>query len=290
MSTLDDRSMAERVTDAFRAMGEVVTEHTAAPGRVPAESELRAIQSRTGRRWVLPMVAAAAVIVLLIGTTIIVQSWRSAPVRPSDSKPAQTPSTSAAASSLTTAKTSTPIRTSSATASTPSRPSPSETAPAGSEAPWTASSLIITATSLGAVKNGMTLAQAENAAGLDFPGSGNGAHYPTLTSPHAPHLYIRPTGDTNFPPCLGAQGDGKGTPTVSTAEGFRLGDPVRRLKGIYGSALTYTPRPDAGLSPRAGYTLKEPAGSIIFVIDPATDTITEIASSTQSLTPSGCPG
>jgi hypothetical protein len=172
-----------------------------------------------------------------------------------------------------------------------STPPPVSTAK-GANAPWTANSLIITPTSLGAVKNGMTLSQAENAARLPFSGSGDGAYYPIFTSAEAPHLYIRPNGDSNFPACVGAQGDGKGTPTVSTTEGFRLGDTVTKLKAIYGQRLTFTPLPPGGgLSPRAGYVLHEPTGTLIFAVDPTADsTINEIAGSTHPLTPSGCPG
>lgn len=162
----------------------------------------------------------------------------------------------------------------------------------GASAAWTANSIIITPTSLGAVTTGMTLSQAEDAAGLQFNGAGDGAYYPILTSPDAPHLYIRPNGGANFPACVGAEGDGKGTPTVATAEGFQLGGTVTELEAIYGRRLTYAPMPTGGgISPRAGYVLNEPSGTLTFAIDPTSDqTINKIAGSTQPLTPSSCPG
>lgn len=164
----------------------------------------------------------------------------------------------------------------------------------GANAPWTARNLIITPASLGAVRNGMSVAQAQRAAEVPFPGSGDGAYYPIFSAAHAPHLYLRPGGSSNFPACIGALGDGKGTPVVRTAEGFPLGGTVTELKALYGRRLEYVPMPSGGgLAPRAGYVLVEPSGTLVFAVDPAAGAdprITEIAGSTRPLTPSGCPG
>jgi pimeloyl-ACP methyl ester carboxylesterase len=162
----------------------------------------------------------------------------------------------------------------------------------GMKAPWTAPVLVITPTSLGAVRDGMSLSQAEQAAGLPFPGSGDGASYPYMTGPDTPHLYVRLGSGSHFPGCRGAQATKLSNPLVETIDGFRLGDPVTLLKRIYGSALTYIPEPaGGGMDPRAGYVLHAPGGTLVFTVTPHGTVVDEIAGSTANdLTPTGCPG
>lgn len=281
MSGSKDRPMEQRLTEAFGAMAQVVTERTAAPGHVPTETDAAPPSAPTVRRWTLPLLAASAVVAALIATVVAAHSL----LRPEADRPGNSQSTPVAV------PTGSPASTAQTPSVMPSRtPSIAPSTPSPAGAAWTAKSLIITPAYLGAVKNGMTLTQAETAAGLPFPGFGDGAYYPTFTSPDAPHLYLVPHGEAPFPACIGAQGDGKGTPTVSTAEGFRLGDTVTRLKEIYGDQLSYARAPTSGMSPKAGYVLTEPTGTLIFAVDATATKITEIAASLDPLTPSGCPG
>jgi hypothetical protein len=155
---------------------------------------------------------------------------------------------------------------------------------------WTDPSLVIDATSLGAVKVGTSLDQAQTAAGIVFDGTGDGVYFPTMLPTGFAHLFV----DLEYNAfCVGASttSDTPLQQVVRTREGFRLGDTVETLKSIYGSRLTYVPAPTTGISAQAGYVVSEPDGSIAFGVDP--DGIVSVITAGHgfngnALTPSNC--
>jgi hypothetical protein len=148
---------------------------------------------------------------------------------------------------------------------------------------WADQTLTITTTSMGAVKVGMTVNQAEPAAGVRFDGSGDGFTYPTTLPPGYPHLYLGHG-------CVGAAATAPSPQTVSTPEGIRLGDTLTKLKSTYGPSLRYVPSPGVGMSPTDGYIVPVTGGNLVFVLDSTGNTIVRITGGGTDLTPSACGG
>jgi hypothetical protein len=140
------------------------------------------------------------------------------------------------------------------------------TVPAPSK--WTDSTLTIDGSSLGAVKVGMTLDEAQRAAGVAFDGNGDSASYPTKLPAGAAHPFVDSDSGSVF--CVGARASQSGQQTqgVSTPEGFHLGDSVAKLKAIYGSRLVFVPAPPTGMDPHEGYTVTLPSGRLAFSASP----------------------
>lgn len=132
----------------------------------------------------------------------------------------------------------------------------------------TATSLIITPDSLGAVRVGMSQAQAQAASGEPLSIYGDGFWGP------ASQETGRPPGSTGlggvlgsreFVDCLVATGNSSDVPRVSTTAGVRLGDTIRKLLRIYGSSAHYYPAsPHGGISPAPGYVVNTSAGDLSF--------------------------
>ena len=161
------------------------------------------------------------------------------------------------------------------------------TATASNNGLWTDSALTITPNSLGAVQIGMSLSQAQQSAGVNFDGAGDGFSYPTTLPAGYPHLYVG--GQTVD--CVGAGSiDPTPTQTVSTPEGFVLGGSVQSLLSIYGSRAAYEPAPTSGgMTDNAGYVVAENSGDLVFVVGLNGTTISEIAGG-QSIGPNSCTG
>ena len=151
---------------------------------------------------------------------------------------------------------------------------------------WTEPSLTITPASLGAVRTGMTVGQAELAAGVGLVEVGNGVWSNQRV---VAGQYVA-EGDAGLSLVFGKAGvsclDAAGAPTtdVATPEGVHLGDTVKRLLHVYGSSLTYVPASQQGINPAAAYVLHGSAGNLVFWFDSA-GTITEIAAG-----PAAAPG
>lgn len=143
---------------------------------------------------------------------------------------------------------------------------------------WTEPVIVITPTSLGAVKVGMSVADAEAAAGKRFDGFGDGAHYPK----GSPELYIVPPA-----PCVGASGISTQSTTVVTLEGVRLGDNADRVTAVYGDRAQYVPAPTGGRTPAEGYIVGFPDGQLAFAVYQGV--ITAIHAG-PGVTPSNCGG
>ncbi|KAA0024911.1 esterase/lipase family protein [Antrihabitans cavernicola] len=159
--------------------------------------------------------------------------------------------------------------------------------PGSAQAPsgqWSEANLSISASTLGAVKVGMTLDQAQEAAGSVFDGSGDGAHYPVPKNGR-PELYVV----GNSVQCVGASGDNTGTPPqiIATAEGVRLGDNEDEVKRVYGDLAQYVPAPPFGRTPSAGYVIAEKSGVLAFSIH--NGKIVRIVGG-PNVTPSDCGG
>jgi Peptidase A4 family len=129
---------------------------------------------------------------------------------------------------------------------------------------WTASSLTISPQGLGAVKIGMTLNNASEAAGIPIVVSGD-SFYAPVRSTRYPHLYVG-MGANNKIACVGA-GEPSNIQSVTTPEGFRLGETLERLKSIYGNRLHYVPAPtNGGMTDFAGYLVRESSGNLAFIV------------------------
>jgi hypothetical protein len=150
---------------------------------------------------------------------------------------------------------------------------------------WTDPQLIITPQSLGTVRVGMTLAQAQTAAGATFDGEGDGVSYPTTLPDGYPHLYVQ--GDAVR--CVGADGDSQAQ-KVFTSDGFTLGESTQRLLAVYGQQARYVPPPtEGGRTNYSGYVVTKPDGNLVFLLDPTEQNVIGIVGG-PNVEPNSCPG
>ncbi len=162
----------------------------------------------------------------------------------------------------------------------------------GDGAAWTSQALTITPTSLGTVKVGMTLTQAEFAARVTFGNFGDG--YASASPKGNPVLFVGGGVGTPAAPgtvkCVGASLDPARAAgqVVETPEGVHLGDAASRVVAVYGSAAHLVPAPTSGINPVPGYVVPQTTGNLAFVIK--NDTVTEIEGGDASLQPSSCTG
>lgn len=158
---------------------------------------------------------------------------------------------------------------------------------------WTSRQLTITPTSLGAVRVGMTRSEAQAAAGVSFDGSGDGFVYSTRRPAGFPHDYVGLGAPNDTVVCVGASIFDRSTAlqqAISTPEGFRLGDTVERLLGVYGTRAHFVPAPATGMTTNAGYVVAESGGKLAFVVDLARKRIVEIAGGGPGVGPNSCTG
>jgi len=158
---------------------------------------------------------------------------------------------------------------------------------------WTSRQLTITPRSLGAVRVGMTIEEAQTAAGLFFDGRGDGFWYSTQRPAGYPHDFVGQGGPSGAVVCVGAElfdASPRLLQTVSTPEGIRLGDTVQRLLSVYGSRARYVSAPASGMTTNAGYVVTESDGNLVFVVDRANRRIVEIAGGAADLGPNTCTG
>jgi hypothetical protein len=162
---------------------------------------------------------------------------------------------------------------------------------AGSGA-WVDPVLTITPNSLGAVRVGMTVKQAQTAARATFDQQGDGFTYPTTLPAGYAHDYIG-LGGTGTVRCVGAEMTGSATDlhqTISTPEGFRLGDTVQHLLDAYGPRAHFVGAPASGMTTYSGYVVAESGGNLVFVLDTAKQRIAEIAGGGTDIGPNSCTG
>jgi peptidase A4-like protein len=151
---------------------------------------------------------------------------------------------------------------------------------------WTSSSLKISPQGLGTVKIGMTLKNASKAAGIHIVVSGDSFYAPIRASRY-PYLYVG-MGANNRIACVGA-GNPSSVQSVTTPEGFRLGESVNRLKSIYGTRLQYVPAPtNGGMTDYAGYLVRESSGNLAFIVGP-TGIVTGVKGG-PGVVPNSCTG
>lgn len=187
--------------------------------------------------------------------------------------------------------TTSPTTTTAPSSATSATSTSTTTQPVASPELWSGLQLTITPKSLGQVTVGMTLDQAQAAAGVAIDGAADSAFFPTTLPADFPHLFFNED-PSNTVSCVGAEiADYATNPqTVVTPEGFRLGDTVQQLLTIYGSRARYSPAPPTGISTRAGYVVTEPDGNLAFYIDETTGRIYGIKGGGADLTPSSCNG
>ena len=160
-------------------------------------------------------------------------------------------------------------------ASTPAGPAGGSTASAGAK--WDAPQLLLTTTSLGAVKAGMTTAQAEAAGGEKLIPIGDGMYanekvvnnaYVTVGDPGLEaSVNSAKSGNsgnvvTYF--CAFGPATAHGAPVVTTPEGWTVGGDLASLQAVYGSKLVYVPARTGGINPSAAYTVSEDGGTFVF--------------------------
>jgi hypothetical protein len=136
----------------------------------------------------------------------------------------------------------------------------------------------------------MTHAQAQQAAGLRFDGSGDGFAYPTTLPQGFPHDFVGGTGinPDGVVQCVGAFGPPTAK-TVSTPQGLQLGDPVSRVLAVYGAQARYVPAPTSGgMTDYSGYVVSVAGGNLAFVI--SEQKVPEIEGGNGILGPNSCTG
>ncbi|MGW5524863.1 hypothetical protein [Gordonia sp. NPDC003950] len=124
---------------------------------------------------------------------------------------------------------------------------------------WTGGTLTITPTSLGVVKVGMTIEQADAATGLTFENKGDGQRGPELSGQNN-SLAVR--GDPIT--CVEASGNSPTGPTVMTQKGITLGDPESKVTAAYPDA---TPLAAGGPFARPGYLVTLPGGQLAINVE-----------------------
>jgi Putative serine esterase (DUF676) len=155
---------------------------------------------------------------------------------------------------------------------------------------WTDPELIITPTSLGRVQIGMTITQAEAAAGFTLNNVGDGYLDSSAILADDAHLYIGGTANGTVR-CIGAGDDRSTQQIVRTPQGLRLGDSVARLLAVYGVQAQFIPAPtQGGMTNFAGYVVQQPGGSLAFRIDSSGNKIIGISGGLPGLTPNSCTG
>jgi hypothetical protein len=153
-----------------------------------------------------------------------------------------------------------------ATATTIAPTTTMATTSAAAPAKWTDPVLKIDGSSLGEVKVGMTFDQAQQAAGVKFDGSGDGAFYSTKIPSGDTHPFVNDDPETGRVFCVGAQSVGT-KQSVVTPEGFHLGDTVTHLQSTYGARLVHIPDPIHGIDSRDGYVVTVPGGRLAFSVN-----------------------
>jgi hypothetical protein len=146
-----------------------------------------------------------------------------------------------------------------------------DTTPAAGDGRWSDRLLTVTPRSLGAARVGMTRSELQHAVRFSFDAGGDGSAYPTTLPDGFPHDYVGLTGPSfkEKVVCVGASltpRAGVSSQTISTPEGFRLGDSVRRLLAVYGSRARYVPAPSSGMTTHAGYVVAERGGYLAFIV------------------------
>jgi hypothetical protein len=134
--------------------------------------------------------------------------------------------------------------------------------------PWTSGALVISSQSLGAVRIGMTIAQAAAAAGGQLVQVGDGVYYPAagvhLAASAGRGLSVL-AGRRGTVRCVSASSRSGHPPAVRTAQGFPLGGTLAVLRAVYGSRLRFVPGPaGGGIWPAPGYVVDFPDGNLVF--------------------------
>ena len=155
---------------------------------------------------------------------------------------------------------------------------------------WMASIIDVDGTHVGAVTIGMSTAQAEHASGLTPWTAAGGFYRPAGLRPGFDRMFFREDGTAGRVSCIGAE---QSAPVflgqrVQTTAAVGVGDPVVRLRAVYGSQLHEIPKPASGSTASAGYILTVPGGRISFATDDARTRITGIGVGPNA-TPSTCP-
>jgi hypothetical protein len=161
----------------------------------------------------------------------------------------------------------------------------------GAPGSWTSAFLVLSPSGLGDVKTGMSLTQAQAAAGETFNASGDGFAYEEPTPPYFADLWVGI--DPDGVRCVGAAEPARGLSfyqSVVTPEGFALDGTVQQLLAVYGSRAKYVPNPGSGLDPVAGYVVDEGTGRLVFWLTPDGHSVIGMAAGDDTLEPSYCLG
>jgi hypothetical protein len=152
---------------------------------------------------------------------------------------------------------------------------------------WSGMTLVITGRSLGRVRVGMTIAQAQDASGFHFDTDGDGYAYPTTLGFGYPHLYVGLLEGPDVT-CVGVAGPSS-SQSVVTSAGFRMGQSVTHLRAVYGHRLRYLPPPKGVLTATPGYVVTDGAGVIAFILNGPKTVVTGMTAG-PGVDPSSCDG
>ena len=233
----------------------------------------RVRRRRVARRSVAALIALAGIVAIAVSADAVMRRPNSVHIVSPDST-VPTPTIPTTFATNTTATT---------------RATTASTQPARGNGLWSGLQLTITQQSLGRVRVGMTLDQAQTAAGVVFDGMGDGAVYPRTLPAGYPHLYVG-EGPNHTVVCVGAEiAYSSATPqTVATRDGLHLGDSAQQLLTIYGGRARYVPKPATGISPAAGYVVTEADGNLAFSV--YNSRVVGIKGGAHDVTPSSCTG
>ena len=136
----------------------------------------------------------------------------------------------------------------------------------------------------------MRLSSLQDASGFAFDGQGDGYHYPTNLPAGYPHLYVGAT-SSNRVRCVGAEITGRSPQRVATPKRVGVGDPVAKIRKIYGSRAHFVKAPTrGGLTDYAGYTVTSNHHTLVFFFPAGSKTILGIAGGPAGSTPNSCTG
>lgn len=153
---------------------------------------------------------------------------------------------------------------------------------------WSSPLIEISPSSLGGVRLGMTVAQANRSAGVTFKVQGDGI-YTSSSSGGTSSLAVGSvavSGTTVV--CFGA-GASTSTQTVTTPQGFVVGETVTQLRDIYGSALVSYHTPP-GIANFSGYLVHGFGGTFVFVLNSAGTSIDTVYAGAANVNPVVCAG
>jgi hypothetical protein len=154
---------------------------------------------------------------------------------------------------------------------------------------WSDPRLVLTPNRLGGVLVGSTRKAAQVAAGMYFDLSGDGYHYSSAEPRGYPHDYVG-LGRYGRVRCVGVEQSGRTGQTIVTPAGVQLGDPMRKVRRVYGARAHWVPAPTGGgMTHNYGWVVHTNRGTLTFFTYSGS-VITGMAAGDRFTTPNSCTG